>query len=451
MHANQYLGSATFPAGVILVQSKGGKVSTFGNAISSFDIAGGSDGGRVTIQAGGSGSPAGDILFDSASIQVQGDGGSGAQGGTIAARSFQGDLSGTGGELIATGTTPGTITLEACLGATYSGTSTPAFVLGPNNNVCVGSPTFPSPANTLLPAGTCATDCQPCKGKITINKTCVNQDTNPPTQFGFTDTNLDPLSFNLGCAGSKEFPGLDAGNYTVTETLPLPAPWSFSPPITCQVDKPAVGGQSSFTFGPANNVTIGLAACEEVECTFTNTNTGIGICPKFPTLAADKIFTIDPNDAHQIQNIVDDPANVDKVILIMPHLGKKTENIVISKRIKLYGCSITLTAADSALPVVDITSGANGGFTKDVHATGSTVAGYEVSASNHQIRERAFLQQCDRLPDHGELNLVNGALGTINNGIGVKIDGNSNTLDTNNGVENTLGDGVVITAAPATQ
>ena len=46
----------------------------------------------------------------------------------------------------------------------------------------------------------------------------------------------------------------------------------------------------------------------------------------------------------------------------------------------------------------------------------------------------------------GNFNTVTGALGTLGNGIGVEIDGSSNLLDTNNGVENSTGDGVVISA-----
>jgi parallel beta-helix repeat protein len=181
VHANQYLPGGH--GGIIVVMSKFGSVSTFGNAIQANDVAAGGKGGSVTVQAGGIGSPTGDVLFDSASIQAMGGVGSGSSGGTIAGRSFNGDLSGTGGELNAfgdAGTSPGSVTLEACLGATYSGVSTPPFVLGPFDLICGGSPTFPSPADTLLPLATCAAACQP----VTFTPT----PTNTPTSTTFTPT-----------------------------------------------------------------------------------------------------------------------------------------------------------------------------------------------------------------------------------------------------------------------
>jgi hypothetical protein len=70
VHANMGLGNGR--GGIILVQSKFGSVSTFGDAIQANNTAAGGGGGTITVQAGGTGSPAGDVLFDSASIQAMG-------------------------------------------------------------------------------------------------------------------------------------------------------------------------------------------------------------------------------------------------------------------------------------------------------------------------------------------------------------------------------------------
>jgi len=95
--------------------------------------------------------------------------------------------------------------------------------------------------------------------------------------------------------------------------------------------------------------------------------------------------------------------------------------------------------------VVDITAGANNGLTRDVHATGSTVAGYKIESTKHTIQSVRAFNNAIGFWITGNSNLVNSALGTTGNGIGFKIDGNGNTLDTNNGVEANLGDGIVIT------
>jgi len=181
VHANMFLGNGR--GGDIAVQSKAGSASTFGDAIQANNTAAGGGGGNVKVEAGGVGSPAGDVLFDAASIQAMGaNGGGGTQnGGTIKGRSFMGDLSGTGGELNADGGAgqavpqPGSVTLEACLGATYTGASTPAFVLGVNDLVCVGMPTLPSPADTLLPSSNCVQFC------TLVTPTPTPTNTPPPT------------------------------------------------------------------------------------------------------------------------------------------------------------------------------------------------------------------------------------------------------------------------------
>ena len=95
--------------------------------------------------------------------------------------------------------------------------------------------------------------------------------------------------------------------------------------------------------------------------------------------------------------------------------------------------------------MVTIGAGAANGSTTDVHATGSTVAGYKLEGSSHLVKNVRSFDNAIGFWITGNSNHVHGALGTTGNGIGFKIDGNGNTLDTNNGVEKNLGDGVLIT------
>ena len=177
---------------------------------------------------------------------------------------------------------------------------------------------------------------------------------------------------------------------------------------------------------------------------FGNRTLGVGTCPKFPNLVPTNTFTLN-SDPTQIQKIID-AAQTGDVILLLPQNGVKTESITINKRIQLIGCSITLNSATVGAPVVTITSGANGGLTKDVHATGSTVAGYKIEGSNNTIANVRAFKNAIGFWITGNSNVVTGALGTLGNGTGVRIDGSGNVLDTNNGVDNSTGDGVVISA-----
>ena len=74
------------------------------------------------------------------------------------------------------------------------------------------------------------------------------------------------------------------------------------------------------------------------------------------------------------------------------------------------------------------------------------MAGYKIEGSNHTIVNVRAFKNAIGFWITGNSNTVTGALGTLGNGIGFKIDGSSNLLDTNNGVDNSTGDGVVINA-----
>ena len=62
--------------------------------------------------------------------------------------------------------------------------------------------------------------------------------------------------------------------------------------------------------------------------------------------------------------------------------------------------------------MVTITSGPNGGLTKDIHATLSIVAGYKIHGSNHTTANvRSFAIRSSSWIT-GNSNFVTGALGT---------------------------------------
>ena len=253
----------------------------------------------------------------------------------------------------------------------------------------------------------------------------------PPTPDGFYSFTLSP------------------GSYTVCEAQQ--AGWQQTAPLA--VPPPAGETLANCApFGVANGLTLGprgynftiMGAVVFLDNDFGNFQPAGGTCPKFPTLVPTSTFTLNA-DPQQIQKIIN-AAAVDDVILLLPQNGVKTESITINKRIQLIGCSITLTAATGGAPVVTIGSGAAGGLTKDIHATGSTVAGYKVEGSNNTIANVRAFKNAIGFWITGNSNTVTSALGTLGNGIGVKIDGSGNLLDTNNGVEKSTGDGVVISA-----
>ena len=66
----------------------------------------------MVVEAGGAGTPIGDVAFGTASIISKGGGGT-STGGSISARSFQGGVNGlAGGELNTDATTDGSVALR---------------------------------------------------------------------------------------------------------------------------------------------------------------------------------------------------------------------------------------------------------------------------------------------------------------------------------------------------
>ena len=171
LHANMALQNGH--GGSIAVQSRSGKVTASGRAIQANASTNnnGGKGGNVTVEAGGPGSPGGDLNFGNASIQAMGDtsGGGGQAGGHITGHSFNGQVLGNApGELNATGP-GGTVKLFGCLGVTYGGASTPAFAIDAGS--CGDPVVLPSPADTSLPLATCGQFCSQATPTPTITPT----------------------------------------------------------------------------------------------------------------------------------------------------------------------------------------------------------------------------------------------------------------------------------------
>jgi hypothetical protein len=472
VHANQFLGGH---GGDITVISTGSTVTMFGRALqanSSTNVqsSGGGAGGHLVIRAHDA------VAFGTGAVPAyaQAAGDANGAGGTVLAKSYNGDVTGVAGSQINAGGPGGLVTLEGCTDPilTYLGT-----VIATTYNhmpVCPGgSPPLPVPANTLIPSADCATRCGglPAGNKSGVKFHDLNgnhkQDAGEPGLIGWTIHVFDrvskalvastvtvaanPLSIPPTPDGFYSFT-LPVGDYTACEALQTgwtqTAPSGFFPVPAGETlaDCTTYTNGGTITPGPTGyNFTI-VGAEVHANNDFGNVMQGRGTCLKFPNLVTTNTFNLN-SDPTQIQKIID-AAHAGDVILLLPQNGVKTESITINKRIQLIGCSTTLNSATVGAPVVTITSGANGGVTKDVHATGSTVAGYKIEGSNHTIANvRAFKNAIGFwITSTGSFNTVTGALGTLGNGTGVRIDGSNNLLDTNNGVQDSTGDGVVISA-----
>jgi SdrD B-like domain/Right handed beta helix region len=476
VHANQRLRNGH--GGDITVISRDSTVTTFGRALQANASTGsnGGKGGHIVVLARDN------VAFGAvvaavdvpAFIQAAGDitGGGSQQGGTIVAQSFTGTVTGVAGSQLSVEGPGGTATLTGCAdpAGTYLGTVIPAAA-EIDTTICPGvSPPLPSPADLKIPSAECASRCQGLAAGIKtgvkfhdLNQNGV-QDANEPGLPGWEihvfDTvtkalvqstvtlAADPNSIPPTPAGFYSFT-LDPGNYTVCEGLQ--AGWTQTAPLAGSVPPPGESLANCTTYTNSGAITPGprgynftIVGAEVLSGNDFGNVMPVGACLKLPNLLPTHTFTLN-SDPTQIQKIID-AAAIDDVILLLPLNGVKTENISINKRIQLFGCSITLKAATAGAPVVTTTPGADGGLTKDIHATGSTVAGYKIAGSNHTIVNVRAFSNAIGFWITGNSNVVTGALGTLKNGTGIRIDGNSNLLDTNNGVEKSSGDGVVISA-----
>jgi parallel beta-helix repeat protein len=467
VHANSAtaVNSNSF-GGVITAQAVGGMFTSTGKAVQANASGPGSDGGSVRVETRNN------TTLNDSSIEARGPNGSNTTGGTIEVTSFQGQITGNAtSELDAAGGggaggTPGSVSLSACTAdpaITYTGTSTPpAVVTFPN--ACMGAPTPHAAAAAALAALTpicesagCDGD-QPCpkRGRKFFDVNNNGQDDSEPGLAGWQICAFDNTGMLVGQCQTTN----GSGNYEFT-TLTCDQTYTF-----CEVLQPGwtqtfpnqVGGNvvntcSTFQGAPGPLATFGYQETLTTGQVFEGNDFGNfmrppdGDCPKFPNLQADVTITIDPNNPTQIQTAINN-LGVGQTLLILPHLGTKTENIVINKRVDVIGCSITLSPANVGAPVVTINAGAAFGSTTDVHATGSTVAGYQINGSNHLVKNvRSFGNAIGfHITSSATGNRIVGAQGTVGNGIGILIDGDGNLVDTASDVSRNAGEGARISS-----
>ena len=151
MHSNSAnLGNDT--GGDVTVKAKNSFVSLTGLALQANSDGGngGGKGGHVIVQAGGTGERCRcrQCALDASTIEAKGSTTGGAPtGGIIEVRSFAGTLTGAApGSLNASGDgagSPGLITLQSCLGTTYTGASTPSAQILANACPPPATPDFP--------------------------------------------------------------------------------------------------------------------------------------------------------------------------------------------------------------------------------------------------------------------------------------------------------------------
>ena len=251
VHANQFLQNGH--GGDVTVISKDSTVTMTGRAIQANASTGsnGGKGGHVVIQgnlevAFGTGT-------DPAFVQAAGDtSGGGAQaGGTVNAQSFNGNVTGIATSQI-------NVRARAAPRRSRAVSTPPGHISGPwsgtevDVTACGGAPVLPSPANTLIPAATCAANCQTLqqgnKEGVKFNDLNQNgvQDAGEPGLIGWTIHVFDTATLALvqtvvtqaANPGAPPTPdgfysfNLSPGSYTVCEALQ--STWQQTAPLACR-------------------------------------------------------------------------------------------------------------------------------------------------------------------------------------------------------------------------
>ncbi len=470
VHANQPSVDAG-EGGQIRLISSTGTISVAGRALQADATRQGGTGGDIFIEA------LNDVALDTASLFARGDftsaGGFGVGGdaGTTGTpiRSYNGALTWTDGvgDVRPTGTTiaaadRGSIVLQSCTappdttGTTFpaNGTATTPTILA---DACdAGGPNF---LLTTVPA-VLVSDCVgPCNSPATISGVKFNdlngdgiRDPNEPVLANWTihifndDQSIHEHAVT-NSLGQYTF-SVPAGTYTVCERLK--SGWTQRAPLVGSDLGACATHTHGGTPGPRGfRLTVVGGDLSDLNDFGNQLNAAAANpCPK-PAISGfnpTATITIDPNNLSQIQDAID-ALNDGESLLILPLLGTKTENVTIDKPVTVLGCSITLTAADSSAAVVTIGPGAVGGLTADIHATGSTVAGYLLQGTDHTIKNVSAFGNDIGFWITGDSNLLTGTLKTTNNTIGFLVEGSSNVLDTNNDISGNVLDGVKLTAS----
>jgi len=436
--------------GLVTLKAEGGKVALSGFAIQANATGGSSDGGDVIVQAGGPGSPAGDVDLGSSSIQAEGPAGSGTHGGTISARSFNGRVLGSGDLNAPGGGVIGSVDLQGCGtaapndGVVYSGTSTPpATILA---DACGGLPTLP--ANVLAAFQTDEPIWLACTGGARKSGRKFNEVTKAGLD-GFTIHLFDKATggatvhMHTTTAGGG-FYSFDVapGTYTVCEeqqptfTQTFPNPGTQDPANACSTH-PVLNAVN--TMG-AEGYTVTLAAGDnDTGNDFGNLSQQTFQCPEDPKAILTR--SVDANGGnHGVPNHTTLQAGYDaaannaaEVIGVFSNLN---ENVVLggAKTLKITQCTLgKITAAADSTPVVDITS--TGKLTiVSLDTVGGTIGWRVAGNGGHSLKSvRASLASQYGILVVSNNNGVswNSLIGNgfgIANGAGIRVTGGSNDL-----------------------
>jgi hypothetical protein len=373
----------------------------------------------------------------------------------------------------------GNVTFSSLAAGSYTVTETekPGYAVTPNNPKTLTLPACQDIEYTFTNA---------CTGSIKIIK--VVSGAVPATDWEFASDIPGHLSFTLPAAGGNvTFTGIPGptADYTVTET-------------------PKAG----YAVTPSASQTLTLPACGNIEFTFTNTygegckwctksavlsqvEQNVGFCCAVPDILVDLRLGITPVDPAKValgepatgslQAAVDyinanGDINGDGYLFIgvtaqdcgtgtvggtglcagisgRGPYGDGTENVTITnthtERLNIFGCSVTLTAADPTKPVITITGSTGKVTVLDIHVTGSLVAGYKVQNNADLVvvknsRAKDTTIGYDILPPGGKVEITGSPEISGNTTAGILVAGSNVTLRTNSDIINN-GIGIKIT------
>ena len=255
--------------------------------------------------------------------------------------------------------------------------------------------------------------------------------------FG-TDGLGNPVSLSTvtGPAGAYSFPGLNPGTYTVCEVLQATWTQTYPNPGTdgtaCETAGYAAWGYT-FTLVSGQNETGNDFANHKTEITCNKpTMTGVMLgMSNGPDLTVNTWLAGDPGSVQwAVDNVTDTTGDGKLVVLVIAHQdgslgGTANQKVVVSatylKPFALFGCSVTLTGGGTG-PAVWIKDSAtspgwgliNGRdttiFTMDVHG-GNSAVGVEADGTKRYIRN---------------------TYGRSNNGPGIVVRGDNNTVHNGN-------------------
>jgi hypothetical protein len=458
VHTNSGLGNDV--GGDIRVVAKNSFVTFTGQVLQANATTNGGSGGTILVEGGGN------VSFGSSLSEALGSQGAFADhaeiGGTINGRSYAGGLSGVAPGKLDTDAfdTNGTVTLQSCLGTSYTGFTQPGAltILG---NLCAPA-TPPIPAYVVFNPGQRWDAC----GGITINGHKYLNGTNPlqglpgwtihlygpdPTQ----QFNQPPVSVLTGAGGEYSFGNLAPGVYKICEVFPDNS-WLQ--------DQPGPGVPCTGTGEGPNGFLVDTGQFTNTCCSglpigprdFYNHQRPPDIeCPEDPNRADEITRTVDagkplggtpPNYA-----TVQAAYNAAKVSAAPETIGmymKTKENVLLDTyagpSMTLTQCtSAQITALDSTKPVWKLTS------TKKLliigpDSVGGTI-GWEICFGTHELKSI----RSNGATQYGVKILSNGNKVSFNNvassGVGIGVFGNANELKSGTIGPNT-GAGIHITS-----